>query len=453
MPATLNPFSLSAYDATEATRLTGQWLGATARTFWGQPAFGMALSPFPAAMAAWGEVTERAFVRMGERPDWGIDAVVSEGRDYIVERETVLDRPFGKLARFKANRDERRADGSPRPRVLLVAPMSGHYPTLLRPTVASLLPDCEVYVTEWVNARDVPVSAGRFDVEDFVSHMLDFLRALADDGRGADVHVVAVCQPVPLTLVATAWASANEPAILPASLTLIGGPVDPDANPTDVTDFGRRVTMGELERSVIQTVGASFRGVGRAVYPGVVQLSGFMAMNWDRHARAFTEQIARVARGEAGDHDRHNTFYDEYLAVMDMPAEFYLSTVDRIFKRREVARNIFSYRGEVVDIAAIDSVPVKVVEGGRDDISAPGQCRAAFDLMPHLRQEKRAYHLEPGAGHYGIFSGKAWHNNIRPEVLDFIARHGEVMPTKAQRGTKGRAAARPPALADASVPV
>ncbi len=188
-------------------------------------------------------------------------------------------------------------------------------------------------------------------------------------------------------------------------MTLIGGPVDPDANPTEVTDFGNRVTMGQLENSVIQTVGANFPGIGRQVYPGSVQLASFMAMNLDKHAKAFADQIFRVARGEAGDRDRHNKFYDEYLAVMDMPAEFYLSTVERIFKTREIARNKFTIKGKPVDLGKITNVPTKIVEGGNDDISAPGQCAAALKLLTGLPDSMKAHHLEPEAGHYGIFSG------------------------------------------------
>ena len=203
-------------------------------------------------------------------------------------------------------------------------------------------------------------------------------------------------------------------------MTLIGGPIDPDATPTDVTDFGHRVTMGQLEETMIQRVGYKYAGVGRAVYPGLLQLASFMSMNAERHSKAFNDQILRVTRGEASDHDAHNRFYDEYLAVMDMPAEFYLSTVERIFKNGEIAENRFMVDGKQVDIGKITDVAVKTVEGANDDISAPGQCVAALDLCTGLSDAKKAAHLEPGAGHYGIFAGKSWRNNIRPLVLEFI---------------------------------
>ena len=410
------------YDLMETWRNTAEWLGATAQAFGSYPATGLAPVPFFQMLAAWGEVTERSFGRMTVKPDWGINTIVgSDGRDKVVTVETEVERPFGDLIRFRvAGRDE-----MPR-RVLLVAPMSGHYATLLRSTVASLLPDAEIWVTDWHNARDIPVSRGKFDVEDYTEYLADFMRHL-----GPDTHVVAVCQPAPLALAATAWLAADDPGAQPRTLTLIGGPIDPDANPTDVTDFGSRVTMGQLEEFVVQRVGFRHAGVGRMVYPGLLQLTSFMAMNGERHARAFRDQVLAVAKGEASDHDRHNRFYDEYLAVMDMPAEFYLSTVDRIFKRREIARNAFTIRGRPVDVGAITNVAVKVVEGEEDDISAPGQCRAALDLLTGLTDDRKAHHLEPAAGHYGIFAGRSWRNNIRPLVLDFIdANAGIEMPLR-----------------------
>jgi poly(3-hydroxybutyrate) depolymerase len=203
-------------------------------------------------------------------------------------------------------------------------------------------------------------------------------------------------------------------------LTLIGGPVDPDANPTEVTDFGRSVTMGQLEQTMIQRVGFKYAGVGRTVYPGLLQLASFISMNMETHTDAFRDQIIKSAKGEATEHDKHNMFYDEYLAVMDMTAEFYLSTVERIFKNREIALNSFTVNGKLVDLGKITTVAVNIVEGENDDISAPGQCLAALPLLTGLPDSKKAAHLEPGAGHYGIFAGRSWRQNIRPLVLAFI---------------------------------
>ncbi|ETW12007.1 polyhydroxyalkanoate depolymerase [Roseivivax marinus] len=402
---------MATYDLMETIRNTNQWLGASARTLASFPYMAMLPNPAIRWMAAWGEVTERSFERMVAKPDWGIDSITcDDGRDHLVNVRTVVERPFGDLLHFEV------AGREPQPRkILLVAPMSGHYATLLRSTVKSLITNCEVYVTDWHNARDIPVSAGKFDVEDYTLYLVDFMRHL-----GPETNVVAVCQPAPLTLAATAYLAEEDPDAQPRTLTLIGGPIDPDATPTDVTDFGHRVTMGQLEETMCQRVGFKYAGVGRRVYPGLLQLSSFMSMNMDRHSKAFTDQILRVARGEASDHDPHNKFYDEYLAVMDMPAEFYLSTVERIFKNCEVAKNAFTVNGKHVDIGKITTVAVKTVEGANDDISAPGQCVAALDLLTGLPDEKKASHLEPGAGHYGIFAGKSWRNNIRPLVLNFI---------------------------------
>ena len=422
---------MATYDLMETVRNTNQWLGATASAMASYPVFSLVPNPAFQWMAAWGEVTERTFQRMVTKPDWGIRTFTCEdGKDHLVNIETVVERPFGDLIHFNV------AGRAPQPRkILLVAPMSGHYATLLRSTVKSLIVNCEVYVTDWHNARDIPVSEGKFDIEDYTLYLVDFMKEL-----GPDTHVMAVCQPAPLTLAATAYLAEEDPSAQPRSLTLIGGPIDPNAAATDVTDFGHRVTMGQLEEMMIQRVGFKYPGVGRMVYPGLLQLASFMSMNSDRHSKAFSDQIARVARGESSDHDAHNRFYDEYLAVMDMPAEFYLSTVERVFKNGEIARNEFVVAGRKVDIGKITTVAVKTVEGGKDDITAPGQCVAALDLLTGLPDEKKASYVEPGAGHYGIFAGKSWRNNIRPMVLEFIdqnaGRHAQLAAKKKAETSK-----------------
>ena len=427
---------MATYDLMETLRNTNQWMGATARALGAYPAAAALPNPFMDWLSAWGEVTERSFARMVTKPDWGIFSVVGEdGRDHVVAIEKLVEKPFGDLIHFnvQGRREMKR-------RILLVAPMSGHYATLLRSTVASLLPDADVYVTDWHNARDIPVSAGKFDVEDYTLYLVEFMRAL-----GPDINVVAVCQPAPLTLAATAYLAELDPDAQPQTMTLIGGPIDPDAAPTDVTDFGSRVTMGQLEETMIQRVGLKYEGAGRMVYPGLMQLLGFMSMNAETHSRAFANQISAVVDGTAADHDKHNKFYDEYLAVMDMTAEFYLSTVDRIFKRREIARNIFTVRGHRIDIGKITDVAVKTVEGSKDDISAPGQCAAALPLCTGLPDEKKTGYIEIGAGHYGIFAGKSWRDHIRPLVLEFIDQNAGAHDDLAQkkRAKKAPAAKKP----------
>ena len=415
---------MATYDLMEAVRNTNEWLGASARAMASYPIWGMVPHPMFKVMSAWGRVTERSFARMVIKPAWGIRTVVGEdGRDHLVDPQIELARPFGDLVRFRvASRPEKAR------RILLCAPMSGHYATLLRSTVASLLPDAEVWITDWHNARDIPVSEGKFDIEDYTQYLVDFMKHL-----GPDTHVVAVCQPAPLALAATALLAEEAPGAQPLTLTLIGGPIDPDAAATEVTDFGRRVTMGQLEHLAIQRVGFKYAGVGRQVYPGLLQLAGFISMNLDRHAQAFSDKIVAAAQGEDSERDQHNRFYDEYLAVMDMTAEFYLSTVERIFKEREIARNVFEVNGKRVDISKVTDVATMIVEGANDDISAPGQCLAALDLLTGLPDEMKAQHLEPGAGHYGIFAGSSWRNNIRPLVFSFMDDNSKRWNRKAKK--------------------
>ncbi|WP_439140626.1 polyhydroxyalkanoate depolymerase [Planktotalea sp.] len=424
---------MATYDMMETMRNTNQWLGATARSMAAYPMFSMVPNPALQWLGAWGEVTERSFERMVVKPDWGLDTFTcDDGRDHLIEVRPIVERAFGDLIHFEVTGRE-----TMKRKILLVAPMSGHYATLLRSTVKSLIRDAEVYVTDWHNARDIPVSAGKFDVEDYTLYLVDFMREL-----GPDTHVIAVCQPAPLTLAATAYLAEQDPKAQPRSLTLIGGPIDPNANATDVTDFGHRITMGQLQETAIQRVGFKHKGVGRLVYPGLLQLTSFMSMNSEKHSKAFNDQVMRTAQGEASEHDKHNKFYDEYLAVMDMPAEFYLSTVERIFKNGEIASNEFVVDGHKIDIGNITTVAVKTVEGAEDDISAPGQCIAALDLCTGLPDSKKASHVEPGAGHYGIFAGRSWRDNIRPLVLEFIDANSVADKPKAKKAPKKKAAAK-----------
>ena len=400
------------YDYFENLRQYNQWFASTTRTFWENPMFGLFPSAIPSTFAAWGKVTEHSLSRITSKPDWGIDSVVSDGIEYLVALEKIKELPFCNLIKFKSTR-QKKVDR----KVLIIAPMSGHYATLTRNTVISLLPNCDVYVTDWKNARDVPFSEGKFDIEDFTKYLIEFYRDLSPR-----LNVMAVCQPAPLALAAAAITSDNFSEFNPQTLTLIGGPIDPDANPTDVTDFGHRTSMEALDTTVTMPVGLNYKGVGREVYPGAIQLASFMAMNQETHSKAFANQIEKEAAGHASEYDRHNKFYDEYLAVMDMTAEFYLSTVNRIFKKREIAKNKFFIDGKLANLEKINSIPVFVIEGTNDDISAPGQCSAALKILDKLPSNMKFSHLQDGAGHYGIFSGKAWRTEIRPLFLNFIDR-------------------------------
>jgi poly(3-hydroxybutyrate) depolymerase len=397
------------YDLFEINKNYYQWFASTTKTFWTNPIFGLLPSPIPSAFAAWGRVTEHSLSRISVKPDWNISSYISGDSEYHVNEKIILNFPFCNLIKFEST--------NPKPekqKVLIIAPMSGHYATLVRKTVISLLPDCEVYVTDWKNARDIPFSQGKFDIEDFTKYLIEFFKELSPK-----LHILAVCQPAPLALAATAFL-AKEKKYLPSSLTLIGGPIDPNANPTSVTDFGNKIQMDKLKNLMTMSVGVNYKGVGRMVYPGIIQIMSFLSMNLTSHQKAFNEQIINEINGEASEFDRHNTFYDEYLAVMDMTAEFYLSTVDRIFKKREIAQNQFTLDGHILDLNNIKNVPTFVIEGKNDDISAPGQCLAALHILKNLPEKLKFNYLHHNAGHYGIFSGKAWRKDIRPQFIDFI---------------------------------
>lgn len=397
------------YDLFEINKNYYQWFASTTKTFWTNPIFGLLPSPIPSAFAAWGRVTEHSLSRISIKPDWNISSYISGDSQYHVNEKIILNFPFCNLIKFEST--------NPKPekqKVLIIAPMSGHYATLVRKTVISLLPDCEVYVTDWKNARDIPFSKGKFDIEDFTKYLIEFFKELSPK-----LHILAVCQPAPLALAAIAFL-AKEKKYLPSSLTLIGGPIDPNANPTSVTDFGNKIQMDKLKNLMTMSVGVNYKGVGRMVYPGIIQIMSFLSMNLTSHQKAFNEQIIKEINGEASEFDKHNTFYDEYLAVMDMTAEFYLSTVDRIFKKREIAQNQFTLDGHILDLNNIKNVPTFVIEGKNDDISAPGQCLAALHILKNLPEKLKFNYLHHNAGHYGIFSGKAWRKDIRPQFIDFI---------------------------------
>ena len=397
------------YDLFEINKNYYQWFASTTKTFWTNPIFGLLPSPIPSAFAAWGRVTEHSLSRISIKPDWNISSYISGDSEYHVNEKIILNFPFCNLIKFESTNSK-----PEKQKVLIIAPMSGHYATLVRKTVISLLPDCEVYVTDWKNARDIPFSKGKFDIEDFTKYLIEFFKELSPK-----LHILAVCQPAPLALAATAFL-AKEKKYLPSSLTLIGGPIDPNANPTSVTDFGNKIQMDKLKNLMTMSVGVNYKGVGRMVYPGIIQIMSFLSMNLTSHQKAFNEQIIKEINGETSEFDRHNSFYDEYLAVMDMTAEFYLSTVDRIFKKREIAQNQFTLDGHIVDLNNINNVPTFVIEGKNDDISAPGQCLAALHILKNLPEKLKFNYLHHNAGHYGIFSGKAWRKDIRPHFIDFI---------------------------------
>jgi poly(3-hydroxybutyrate) depolymerase len=347
-----------------------------------------------------------------ERPAFGIDRVGISGSDVAVTEEVVAVHPFCRLVHF------RKAAAPEQPKLLVVAPLSGHFATLLRGTVATVLPDHDVYITDWVNARNVPVQYGRFGLDDEIALLIDHIRRL---GPGA--HVLAVCQPsVPVLAAVSLLAAANDPC-QPASMVLMGGPVDPDANPTEVNRFAQSHSLAWFEHMVITTVPARYPGAFRSVYPGFLQLAGFVSMNFDRHVEAHWRMFRHLAEGDGESAATTRAFYDEYCSVMDLPADFYLETVDRVFQRRDLAHGHFRVRGEAVDPGAIEHTALMTVEGERDDICAVGQTVAAHRLCRNLAAAKRAHHLQPRVGHYGVFHGRRWQDEIYPRVAAFIRQH------------------------------
>jgi polyhydroxyalkanoate depolymerase len=343
------------------------------------------------------------------RPSYGIDHIVVGGEEVAVTEEAVVATPFGTLLHFRKPVDLHQ------PRVLVVAPLSGHFATLLRGTIRTMLADHDVYVTDWHNARDVARSEGRFGFDDYVDHVIKFLEAI---GPGA--HVLAVCQPCVQVLAAVAvMAQAGNPA-QPRSMTLMAGPVDTRVNPTKVNELATGKPLEWFERTLIDDVPARHHGAGRRVYPGFVQLLAFMSMNIGRHVKAHLDLYHHLAEGDAAKAAVIKEFYDEYFAVLDLPAEFYLETIEFVFQEALLAQHRLTFRGRRVETAAIRRTALLTVEGERDDICAMGQTAVAHDLCQGIRPYMRRHHMQPGVGHYGVFSGRKWENQIYPIVRNMM---------------------------------
>lgn len=344
-----------------------------------------------------------------DRPAYGIGSVRVGNREVPVTEEVALDLPYGQLLHFRRDID------TPQPRVLLVAPLSGHFSTLLAATARTLLQDHDVFITDWKNARDVPLSAGPFGVEDYVGYVIRFLEEL-----GPGSHVVAVCQPCVQTLAAVAVMAEDRNPATPLSMTLMAGPVDVRESPTAVNHLASEKPLSWFETNVIATVPWRFAGGGRKVYPGFVQLTAFMTMNIERHLAQHRRMFEHLAAGEDDEASRIKAFYDEYFAVLDLTAEFYIETIDRIFQQAQLARGDFTYRGRRVNPGAIRNTMLLTVEGGRDDICGLGQTTAAHDLCASLRPHLKRHHLQANVGHYGVFAGRRWENEIYPVVRNAI---------------------------------
>ncbi|QXQ04896.1 polyhydroxyalkanoate depolymerase [Sphingosinicellaceae bacterium] len=365
------------------------------------------------------------------KPDFDLGTTIIDGETVAVTEHIVARKPFGQLKHFVR-------DGGDRgdPRILIVAPMSGHFATLLRGTVERLLPGHEVYITDWRDAKHVPLSEGRFDLNDYVDYIIEFL---AEVGPGA--HLLAVCQPAVPAYAAVALMSASDHPALPATLTMMGGPVDTRKAPTSVDDLATERPYAWFEQNVIATVPPIYAGGGRKVYPGFLQLTGFLSMNLANHMNSHWEMFKHLVAGDDTDADATKAFYDEYRSVADMTAEFYLQTIDTVFQRQLVAKGEFEHRGEFADPARITKVALLAIEGERDDISGLGQTKAALDLAVNLPETSKEYFMAEGAGHYGIFNGRRWRDIIAPRVEAFIRAHDNAKP--APKAIVARAKAEP----------
>jgi len=370
-------------------------------------------TPLGRTMAASLEMFERTTRRYG-KPEFGLKQTTIGDRMVSVREEIVWSRPFCNLLHFARNVPAARGND---PRILIVAPMSGHYATLLRGTVEALLPSADVYITDWIDARMVPMTEGTFDFDDYVDYVIEMLHFL-----GHDTHVIAVCQPsVPVLAAAAVLEEANDP-LSPASMTLMGGPIDTRINPTAVNKLAQERSLQWFSDNVIMNVPWPQPGFMRPVYPGFLQLSGFMSMNLDRHLVAHKEFFMHLVKND-GEPEKHRDFYDEYLAVMDLTAEFYLQTVEEVFIKHSLPKGELMHRGKRVDPAAIRKVALLTVEGENDDISGVGQTKAAQTICVNIPEDMRMHYLQPDVGHYGVFNGSRFRREIAPRILDFVRQH------------------------------
>ena len=367
--------------------------------------------PLAQASAGWEMLTRAGLTH--HRPDFGFTSVRIDGEDVPVTEEVVASTVFCDLLRF------RKATNPDQPRILLLAPLSGHFATLLRSTVETLLPDNDVYITDWRNARDAPLDAGDFGFDDYVEYVIGFLEAI---GPGA--HLMAVCQPCVQAVAAVAIMAEDDHPATPVSMTLMAGPVDTRINPSKVNELAMSRPIDWFERELICTVPGRYPGAGRRVYPGFLQMAAFVAMNAERHMGAHIDLFGHLAAGRSAEAETTKAFYDEYFAVLDMTTEFYLETVSRVFQEHLLPKGELIWRNRRVDPAAIRRTSLFTVEGERDDICSAGQTVAALDLCKNVFANRKRHHLQPGVGHYGVFSGRRWTNQIYPLVRNVILAAG-----------------------------
>jgi poly(3-hydroxybutyrate) depolymerase len=384
--------------------------GATHATFH-NPFLPATYTRFGRAVAAGAELFERTTRRFA-KPAFNLPTTRIFGETVPVQEEIVLKKPFCNLLHFK------REGEFDHPRVLIVAPMSGHFATLLRGTVEAMLPDHDVYITDWVDAKMVPMIEGKFDLEDYITYVMDFIRFL-----GPDVHLIAVCQPAPAVLCAVSLLAEMDDPAQPRTMTLMGGPIDTRVAKTTVTELAAKRSLEWFRNTVIHMIPFYYPGGYRLVYPGFLQLQGFVSMNVERHVGEHMKLFQNLVKGDEDSAASHRKFYDEYLSVMDVTSEFYLQTVERVFQKHDLALGSFMWRGQKVKPEAICKTALLTVEGELDDISAPGQTRPAHDLCSNLPDDMKLAHLQIGVGHYGIFNGRKWREFVLPVIRDFMRKH------------------------------
>jgi poly(3-hydroxybutyrate) depolymerase len=360
------------------------------------------------SFAAGAEILSRSHM-IHERPAYGIDGITVAGAPVAITEEVALRMPFGDLVHF------RKEGGSLQPKVLLAAPMAGHFPTLLRGTAQTLLADHDVYITDWKSGRDVPLTEGRFGTDEYIDHLRAFFEHI-----GPGVHGLAVCQPCPLMLATAALMAEDGSPATPRSLVLMAGPVDTAINPTKVNSLANEHPVEWFKRNLITTVPRRYAGAHRRVYPGFLQLSAFITMNLSRHVRAHMDLFSHILNGEMAKADANRKFYDEYFSIADLPSEFYLETVQKVFQEQHLARGVYTYRNRQVDPRAIRKTSLLTVEGERDDICGLGQTMAAQDLCSSIKPFRKKHYVQAGAGHYGVFSGTRWQTQIYPIVRSTI---------------------------------
>jgi poly(3-hydroxybutyrate) depolymerase len=400
------------YDLFELNQAAAAPINAAAglgQFLWKHPSNPLSHTYWGRNVAASMEMMERS-TRRFRRPSFSISLLDAEGFRTPVTEQVAWQKPFCRLLHFAR-------PGSPaRHRFLLVAPMSGHHATLLRGTIEAMLPHGDIYVTDWMDAREVPLHAGSFDLDDYIDYLLEMLAFL-----GPRLHVVAVCQPSVPVLAAVSLLSAREDDCVPQSMFLMGGPIDTRRSPTAVSRYAEERGLDWLRRHAIVKVPFFYPGFRREVYPGFLQLTGFVAMNFERHVDAHRELYWNLVGGNDDRAEKHREFYNEYLSVMDLTAEFYLQTVERVFIGKDLAHGTFRHRGERVDPSAITRTALMTIEGERDDISGIGQTEAAHELCTGIPAARRRHHLQMGVGHYGVFSGSRFRTDTLPQMLKFIA--------------------------------